>query len=933
MTEATPDETFEDIKAISDTKERKLAMLRLLKELDDSPSNAPIYAGAKEIFCALPEEDEKRAALHELIISLPMESYFLDIYHDIIFILLDSAERIEGQRYRKSQLLRIASEIPLEPEFFPLFKDAINRTITASNACDELFVRRYALFNIAERLPLDEEFTEMRYRALSLALGLSDEAPERRDSWELLAFELPKVCDYTFFVDNTFLGIAIRMPKTGVFRPLYMQAIEIALEASDHMEEPYFKKYALLYIAKSLPKEEVFEPLYRRALEKTCEAAMDIRDPFINHITVLEILEVLPKTEAYYPLILTLIEKVLPFYSVKSRIDDVALLDVIDYIIIAEERKIGESKKNRYTRESYARTFAKVLLSFGLDLTDVRFIEPLKPYTHVWIKPPELREAASKVVNHLEGLKTLYHGAELLRPLMVSEKHRGEEGLYRGMKEDATMREASDTIVIDIGASNTIIMKKRLKGRANYVEFNEISRRFGDVVTIPTVYNERTDTIGTAALEDDASRKGVNIKKLLIGGNPRGRDQMAHFFNLLFERIKEELQPRGWRKIISSAPSETFYITVPVGLTDYKNRLKDIITAEAKGIQAEFIEEPLAAAIGYQVAEESEKLVMLMDFGGCTLDVMALRISSGTVHVVAKPDRSQLVGGQDIDYWLAEYLGERAELSVIGSEPHAALIKKAEALKIALSSHHEVPFVWEGSELFKVTLQDFEELLQDRDFYRTVDRAASFVLAKCAKVGIKTENFEAVLLTGGSSQIPSFKEKVGHLFPALRRTNAIYDHSPLSAVATGAAYYGTRDVVDRHLAIAYAVKYVTGEKKIAHELILEKGEPLPFERTFRADPAQTLGEQNQISIELYEIPDALITRRWELTGGFEYIKQVIKESEDTEDIELKPLKIITLPYNREITGEEEVTFVLDETGRLKIKYDKGKEVDSGIRLQ
>ena len=38
------------------------------------------------------------------------------------------------------------------------------------------------------------------------------------------------------------------------------------------------------------------------------------------------------------------------------------------------------------------------------------------------------------------------------------------------------------------------------------------------------------------------------------------------------------------------------------------------------GVEIEFLEEPLAAAIGYQVAEERDRIVMVIDFGGNTLD-------------------------------------------------------------------------------------------------------------------------------------------------------------------------------------------------------------------------------------------------------------------------------------------------------------------------
>jgi molecular chaperone DnaK (HSP70) len=113
-----------------------------------------------------------------------------------------------------------------------------------------------------------------------------------------------------------------------------------------------------------------------------------------------------------------------------------------------------------------------------------------------------------------------------------------------------------------------------------------------------------------------------------------------------------------------------------------------------------------------------------------------------------------------------------------------------------------------------------------------VDRSVSYVLKRAEKVGVKKDRIEAVLLTGGSSQIPSFKDKIAYIFPDLRNKNLIYDHSPLTAVGLGAALYGTRDVTDRHLGMAYALKYSSADKDAPHSysIVLEKGEILPLGR-------------------------------------------------------------------------------------------------------
>src|SRR4030065_57156 len=151
--------------------------------------------------------------------------------------------------------------------------------------------------------------------------------------------------------------------------------------------------------------------------------------------------------------------------------------------------------------------------------------------------------------------------------------------------------------------------------------------------------------------------------------------------------------------------------------------------------------------------------------------------------------------------------------------------------------------------------------------------------------------------------------------------------------AVGAAMYATRRISDKHLRLAYAIRYKTRDKDIpfACEIIFEKGESYPFEKTYRITPAKTLGEQKQIYLELFEVPDKYIVRRWEREGSMEFIKQVIKPA---DDMALKDLRIITLYYDEPVEDYTKVVFCVDEASHLKIRYGShAKDVDTGVRLQ
>ena len=63
----------------------------------------------------------------------------------------------------------------------------------------------------------------------------------------------------------------------------------------------------------------------------------------------------------------------------------------------------------------------------------------------------------------------------------------------------------------------------------------------------------------------------------------------------------------------------------------------------------------------------------------------------------------------------------------------------------------------------------------------------------------------------------------------------------------------------------------------------------------------------------------------------EFIKQVIKPA---DDMVLKDLRIITLYYDEPVEDDTSITFCVDETGQLRIRYGKhNKEVETEVRLQ
>lgn len=844
-------------------------------------------------------------------------------FHDVFKLGFELIKRIENPEDRKMAILDFAKEIPSFGIYLSLYTAAVEESIDAADALSEPTRRISELTRLAGEMPKGKEFQGQRLRAWRLALGLPDKPRFYTPPIEKIAKELPQAADVAFYRGYTLMGIAKLMPKEGLFFDTYREAMQLAIKAACSLTEPYFRKYALIQISHELKDNKKVEDLYKESMTEAYKASIDTSDPFARQYGLIDMLQEIPKTEEFFPILQEILEQSLAFFTVRKWMEDVEVFDVVDFILSAEDTGINESKQKRFSRGKYADIIARELDEFGGTLNDTRFLETLKPYTHVWVQPKGLRDAVKKVVDHLESLKEKYHGKEIERPVFVSEWNPEGVGRYIHKKDPVT----NECISIDLGATNTVIMRKKGEGAPDFVPLSPITKKYDNILLIPTILSNETNNIGAEITEDNPVN---NIKQLLLEGNPKGKEYMERFFRILYQHLKKVTSTGGWLSFGQKSSADVLYITVPVGYIDYKNAMREIAERTVKGVKIEFIEEPLAAAVGYQVAEPRDKVMMVIDFGGSTLNTMVLRLNINEVHVVAKPERAQMLGGHDIDMWLAEHLAKKA--GTVGGVPYR-LLSVAEEIKIELSRRDEVPFMWDNREVGRITREELEEVLDSHDFYKSIDRTLSYVIKRAEKVGLKKDSIEAVLLTGGSSQIPSFKEKIGHVFPNLRRQNLIYDHSPLTAVGLGAALYGTRDITDRHLGMAYAVRYATNDKDSAysHTIILEKGDTLPIEKTFRIKPAKKLGAQKEVYLELFEVPESILMRKWVMESGIEFIKQEIRPG---HGMTLNGLKTVTLDYKEPIDEEALITLCIGESGLLSVKYGPENTLfETDLRLQ
>lgn len=324
--------------------------------------------------------------------------------------------------------------------------------------------------------------------------------------------------------------------------------------------------------------------------------------------------------------------------------------------------------------------------------------------------------------------------------------------------------------------------------------------------------------------------------------------------------------------------------------------------------EVRLLDEPTAAALGYGLTNQGTLLVV--DFGGGTLDLSVVRLESGRqaqtkpvgfllkwgqrvleestqrpklARVLAKA--GQNLGGSDIDGWLVDHFAQTQSL-----QASPLTLRLAERLKIQLSQDLEATEVYFNDETLesyelKLDRPQFEELLRQHQFFDRLDAVLTQVLQQSQRQGLTSDDIDAVLLVGGTAQIPAVKTWIEQHFPVEK----IRAEKPFEAIAQGALQLNQGIEIKDFLYHSYGIRYWDRRNNCHnwHPLI-KQGQPYPM-----PEPVELLlgaSTENQPSIELiigemgtetsstevYFDGDRLVTRN--LTSG-----QAVKPLNDQGD--------------------------------------------------
>ncbi len=460
-------------------------------------------------------------------------------------------------------------------------------------------------------------------------------------------------------------------------------------------------------------------------------------------------------------------------------------------------------------------------------------------------------------------------------------------------------------IAIDFGTSNTVITRwNPVTQKPETLNIPNLSIQQGlNPPLIPSLIYVEDASIGQVIVGQQVRDRGLDLKndprffrsfKRGIGASIQG------FLPELDQQIVTFEQVGQWflSEVISQLTSqqgglESLVLTVPVdSFETYRHWLATVCQALPVE-QVRMLDEPTAAALGYGLADQ--EILLVIDFGGGTLDLSLVQLDKSvqatqkplgfllkwgnkslvdskqkvkTARVLAKA--GQNLGGTDIDHWLVDYFAKTQ-----GLVESPLTIRLAERLKIQLSTQTQASEVYFNDETFEsyeleINRDTLKTILEEHSFFELLDESMTNLLQQARRQGIETSDIKAVLLVGGTVQLPVVQTWVQQYFEPAK----IRCERPFEAIAQGALQLAQGVEVKDFLYHSYGVRYWDRRhKRHSWHPIIKAGQAYPMSQAVELVLGASVETQPSIelimgelgadtgSTEVYFDGDRLMTRR------------------------------------------------------------------------
>jgi molecular chaperone DnaK (HSP70) len=283
-------------------------------------------------------------------------------------------------------------------------------------------------------------------------------------------------------------------------------------------------------------------------------------------------------------------------------------------------------------------------------------------------------------------------------------------------------------------------------------------------------------------------------------------------------------------------------VTAPVAAFEtYRAEVQQLL--KRLGVRrVRFVDEPVAAALGYGISLSHERTLLVVDVGGGTMHVVLVRLSprgaaAGETVVLAK--RGRPFGGNAVDGWVLQDLCRQLGYDAAALEgedddsrfwrramlAEACRVKEAvffEESALCLVSPPPAGAPQRGGQRARLTRERLTELLHENGFYRALTASLEEVVEQAR---VDSSAVEEVLLVGGSTLLPGvfpfFEERYGR-----QRVRA---WQPFEAVVHGAAAFAAERMNTLDF-IVHDYAFVTHDPKTGsaqHTVVIPRGTRFP----------------------------------------------------------------------------------------------------------
>jgi molecular chaperone DnaK (HSP70) len=461
-------------------------------------------------------------------------------------------------------------------------------------------------------------------------------------------------------------------------------------------------------------------------------------------------------------------------------------------------------------------------------------------------------------------------------------------------------------IAIDFGTSNTVIARwNPVTQKSETVNIPGLSiQPHLNPPLIPSLVYVQEATLGRVLVGQQVREQDLDIKtdvrffhnfKRGIGADIQGFLPELDGKVITFEQIGQWFLTQVIEQLATvEGGVDSLVLTVPVDSFEAYRHWLGKVCQRLPVQQVQMLDEPTAAALGYGLADQ--EILLVIDFGGGTLDLSLVTLdhprgqtstkplgfilkwghqSSGessqqvkTARVLAKA--GQNLGGSDIDNWLVDYFAQTQGVGI-----NSLTTRLSERVKIQLSTQNqarEVFFDVKTDQSYELELnrEMFDQILQEHGFFELLDNSMTSLLHQARSRGIEVADINAVLLVGGSAQLPPMQTWLKQYFAPEK----IRCECPFEAIAQGALQLSQGVQLKDFLYHSYGIRYWDRhQQRYNWHQIIKAGQAYPMSQPVELVLGASVDEQPSIeliigelgadtgSTEVYFDGDRLITRR------------------------------------------------------------------------